>query len=117
MNVGIIICTDYRDTCFLAIRYATFHLMEQKDVKIYFVDAGLEYNKIHDRKYNLNKLLDEFVQSGGKFYKCRNHDILKNHLVRHFGSFVHLRQIESTCNDDRFKSIMTKDIYIRKFTK
>lgn len=117
MKVGIIICTDDHDTCFLAIRYATFHLMEQMDVKIYFVDSGLEYDRIRDIKYNLHKLLDNFVQSGGKYYKSRNHDILKNRLVRHFGRLVHLRQIESMCHDDRFQSIMLKDVYIRKFTK
>lgn len=117
MKVGIIIATNDHDTCFLAIRYAAFNLMEKKDVRIYFVDSGLEYNKSHDRKYNLSKLLDDFVKSGGKCYKAKSRETLKNHLASHFDRLINVKQIESICYDDKFQSIMTKDTYIRKFIK
>jgi hypothetical protein len=115
MKVGIIISTDDRETCFLAVRYATFHLVEHKDVKIYFIDAGLQYGKNDDGKYNLHKLLDDFKQSGGEFYKNRNHVTLKNRLLNQFRDLIHSRQIEDICDNDKFQSIMTRDVYIRKF--
>jgi len=53
MKIGIIIFTNDRDTCFMAIRYAGFHLSENKDVSIYFVDSGLQYDKDDDNRVPL----------------------------------------------------------------
>ena len=105
MKVGIIISTDDCDTCFLAIRYATFHLVEHKDVRIYFVDSGMQYGKDDDRRYNLRRLLDDFKQSGGKSYKNRNHGILKNRLFKQFRSRFMLLRVTTTTvirGKDRF---------------
>jgi hypothetical protein len=89
--------------------------VENKDVKIYFIDSGLQYEKNDDRKYNLRKLLDDFKQSGGEFYKNRSHEILKDRLLKQFRDLINSRQIENICDNDKFLSIMTRDVYIRKF--
>ena len=39
-KVGIVIASNDPETCWVAIRYASFHLMEQKNVNIYFVESG-----------------------------------------------------------------------------
>lgn len=115
MKVGIIICTDNHETCFLAIRYATFHLMENKEVIIYFVDSGLRYGKIEEKKYQLRKLLADFRQSGGKVYKNKNRNMLRNRLKRQFHDLVQSRQLDNMCYGDDLQSIMTREVYIRKF--
>lgn len=115
MKVGIIVCTDDKEICFLAIRYAIFHLMENKDVKVYFVDSGLQYGKAAEKKYHLNKLLVDFGKSGGKFYRSRNRDTLRNRLRKHFRDSVQSRQLDSMCYNDKFQNIITRDVYIRKF--
>jgi hypothetical protein len=111
----MIISTDDRDTCFLAIRYATFHLMEDADVAVYLVDSGLRFDAAPDRKYPLCALMDDFVTSGGKVYKARSRATLKNLIVKHFAGVIPLRQIDGMCHNDAFRSIMTKGAYLRMF--
>jgi len=57
-KVGIVIATNDCETCWVAIRYAAFHLMDQKDVKIYFADSGVKYKDIYDEIYDVVKLVE-----------------------------------------------------------
>ncbi len=116
MKVGIVICTDDRDTCFLAIRYAAFHLLENKSVHIHFVDSGLNFDHDDDENYNLRKLLEDFSTSGGTYHRNGDRDILQTALLRQFGDLTHPKQIENISHNDKIMSIMTRDVYIRKFT-
>ncbi len=43
MNVGIIILSTAAETCRIALQHATFHLKQNDEVKIFFVDSGREY--------------------------------------------------------------------------
>ncbi len=115
MKVGIVICTDQNQTCFVAIRHATFQLMEQKDVHLYFVDAGLHCGKGQDSRHEVHELLKSYTQSGGKVHRSRTRDTLKNRLARDFGRMVPPKQLESLCYNDKFQSIMTRGASLKKF--
>lgn len=115
LKAGIIITTDDKDICFMAIRYAKFILMEQNDTGIYFAGSGTNYQKNDDSKYNLHALVEDFRESGGKVYKSKSLDTLYNRLLKNFCDFVTPRQIDNISHNDKFQSIMTKDVYIRKF--
>ncbi len=116
-KVGIVIATNDSETCWVAIRYATFHLMEQKDVKIYFVDSGLKYKDMRDGKYNIVKLVECFTQAGGQVYLCDDREKLKACLISHFSLLLNKKDIVSMSDDDKFQSVMTESAYLREFKK
>ncbi|MFP4164106.1 MAG: hypothetical protein ACLFVE_09010 [Chitinispirillaceae bacterium] len=115
MKVGIVICTDDRSTCFPAIRCATFHMMENSEVTIYFVGSGFEFDKGNDSEYGLCRMLADFRKTGGKCIVSRDREILENRLSEQFKGLVQSKQIEKISHDDKIRSIMTKDVLIRKF--
>jgi len=114
-RVGIVIVTNDSEICWIAIRYATFHLMEQKDVKIYFVDSGLKYKNMCDGKYNAVKLVECFTQAGGQVFMCYDRENLKMYLTDHFVSLLNKKDLVRISENDKFQSIMTKHAYIRTF--
>ncbi len=116
-KVGIVLASDDPETCWVAIRYATFHLAEQNDVKIYFVDSGLRCRDMRGGKYDIVKLVEYFITAGGQVYICNDRADLKAYLVSQFSSYLNKKDIIGMSDDDRFQSVMTKDIYIRKFKR
>ncbi|MFW6245252.1 MAG: hypothetical protein ACOC36_05135, partial [Fibrobacterota bacterium] len=106
---------DDRNTCFPAIRCATFHLLESREVTIYFVGSGFKLDKGCDSEYDLCRMLADFRKSGGKCIVCRNREILENRLSEQFKDLVQPKQIEKISHDDKIRSIMIKDVLIRKF--
>ena len=116
-KVGIIIATNDIETCWVAVRYASFHLMEQANVKIYFVDSGLKYKKICDEKYNVVKLTENFVRSGGQIYMCDDREYLQICLTEHFVPPLNQKDIISICEDDHFINMMTEALYLREFKR
>jgi len=116
-KVGIVIATNDPETCWVAIRYAAFHLMEQKDVKIYFADSGVKYKNIYDGKYDVVKLVEFFTQAGGMVYLCDDREKLKAYLISHFSLLLNKKDIVRMSDDDKFQSVMTENVYIREFKK
>lgn len=91
--------------------------MEQKDVKIYFVDSGLKYKDMRDGKYNIVKLVECFTQAGGQVYLCDDREKLKACLISHFSLLLNKKDIVSMSDDDKFQSVMTESAYLREFKK
>ncbi|MDD5438989.1 MAG: hypothetical protein PHS37_02250 [Candidatus Omnitrophica bacterium] len=116
-KVGIVIASNDPETCWVATRYAAFHLREQKDVKIYFVDAGLKYRDMCEEKYDVVKIVKSFIQSGGQVYVCDDRERLKAYLMEHYFLYLNKKDIVDISDDDRFQSMMTKDAYVRVFRK
>ena len=116
-KVGIIIATNDIETCWVAMRYASFHLMEHANVNIYFIDSGLKYKNICDDKYDVVKLTENFIRSGGQIYMCDDRENLKACLTDHFVPLLKKKDIISICDDDNFISIMTKEVYLREFKR
>ena len=114
-KIGIIISSNEPNTCWVAIRYAIFHLVEHKDVNIYFVDLGLKYKDISDEKYNTVSLVDFFTKRGGQVFMCETRESLKIYLADHFASLLSKKDISNMSDDDKFQSVMTKDVYVREF--
>jgi peroxiredoxin family protein len=116
-KVGIVIASNDPETCWVAIRYAAFHLMEQKNVKIYFVDSGLKYQDMCDEKYDVAEIVKSFIQSGGQVYMCDDRSNLKTYLMEHFSLYLNKKDIADISDHDGFQSIMTKDVYVRVFKR
>jgi hypothetical protein len=116
-KVGIIIASNDPETCWVAIRYASFHLIEQKDVNIYFVESGLKYENMREGKYNAVRLVGHFTAAGGRVYMCDGREKLTNYLISHFGSLLNKKEIIGISEDDKIQSIVTENAYIREFKR
>jgi len=116
-KIGIVIASNDPETCWVAVRYAAFHLLEQKSVSIYFVDSGVNCKDMHSEKYDIKKLLEYFRRSGGQVYMCDNREILKSLLMNHFCSLLAKKEIVRMSDDDKIQSIMTENVYIREFKR
>lgn len=116
-KIGIIVATNDPETCWVSVRYTAFHLFEYKDVKLYFVDSGLKYEDIRDKKYNVIKLVEYFCQLGGKVYMCEDREKLNACLMSHFFPLIKKNNIFSISHDDKFQSVMTEKTYLREFKR
>jgi sulfur relay (sulfurtransferase) complex TusBCD TusD component (DsrE family) len=70
MKIGIVISTNDAETCWNALRYANFALLQSEEVKVFFMGKGVEYQKIVTDKFNTIEQAKKFTSSGGKIYAC-----------------------------------------------
>ena len=115
MNVGIIISSNDAETCWIALRYATFHLMQHDEVKVFFVDSGREYPQITSTKFNISEEVEKFKQAGGLIFVCDSKEKLEEYLKKYFVPFISHKEAVDISTDDRFRSVKTCNIYIRNF--
>lgn len=70
MRTGLIISSNDAETCWNALRYANYCLVQKDEVKIFFVGMGVEYQKISTDKHNTIEQAEKFLKAGGKVYAC-----------------------------------------------
>ena len=116
-NVGIIISDDDSEICYIALRCAIFHLMQQEFVKIFFVDAGVNWNNTCNERYNVNDLIQKFKRNGGLVEMCANRDKLKISLKKFLDKRITEKGIDYIYNNQKFRSIRTDSIYVKQFNK
>lgn len=115
-QTGIIIMTNDPETCWVAIRYAGFHLMEQKNVKIFFVDSGVRYSDLNHTHFNVRNMAGKFTEAGGTIEVCEGPEMLRAGLQKYFDSLLSVDEIMNIC-DDKFQSMMTKNVFVRGFKR
>ena len=115
-KTGIIIMTNDPETCWVAMRYAGFHLMEQKNVKIFFVDSGVKYDDLSHNRFNIQVMAGTFMEAGGVIEVCEGREMLKAALHKYFDSLLSTDEIMNIC-EDKFQSMMTKNVYVREFKR
>jgi len=117
MNVGIIISSNDAETCWVALRYATFHLMQHDEVKVFFVDSGREYPQIISTRFNISEEAEKFKQAGGLIYVCDSKKKLEEYLKKYFVPFISNKEAVDISTDDKFRSVKSYNVYIRNFRK
>jgi uncharacterized protein involved in oxidation of intracellular sulfur len=70
MKIAVIIATNDEETCWNAIRYASFAQGQNDSVKIFFMGKGVEYQRMSTSKFNTIEQAEKFLQSGGIIYAC-----------------------------------------------
>ena len=115
MNVGIIISSNDAETCWVALRYATFHLMQHDEVKVFFVDSGRGYRQITSSKFNILEEVEKIKQAGGLIFVCDNKEKLEEYLIKYFVPFMSQKEAVRISTNDWFRSVKTYNVYIRKF--
>jgi sulfur relay (sulfurtransferase) complex TusBCD TusD component (DsrE family) len=78
MKIGVVISSNDAETCWNALRYANFCLIQKDEVKVFFMGKGVEYQNISTEKFNTITQADEFMQAGGKIYACGSCIKLRN---------------------------------------
>ena len=117
MNVGIIISSNDAETCFVALRYAIFHLMQYNEVKVFFANSGKGYNQIISSKFNISEEVEKFKQSGGIIFVCDNKEKLEEYLMKYFTPFILHKEAVDISTNYSFRSIKICNVYIRNFRK
>ncbi len=117
MNVGIIISSNDVEICWIALRYATFHLKQNDEVKVFFANSGLGYRQIISSKFNISEEVEIFKQAGGLTFICDTKEKLKAYLEKYFTPCISYKEAVDISTNDRFRSIKISNVYIRKFTK
>ncbi len=70
MKIGIIISCNDAETCWNALRYGNFALVQDDEVKVFFMGKGVEYQNISTEKFNTVEQAEGFIKTGGKIYAC-----------------------------------------------
>ena len=70
MKLGIILYSSDAEVVWNVFRLANLSLAEKDEVKIFLLAKGVEYESISTDKFNILKLAQEFVDSGGTILAC-----------------------------------------------
>jgi uncharacterized protein involved in oxidation of intracellular sulfur len=70
MKFAVIISSNDAETCWNALRYANFCLLQKDEAKVFLVGKGVEYQKISTEKFNTIEQADKLFKSGGKILAC-----------------------------------------------
>ena len=117
MNVGIIISSNDAETCWVALRCATFHLMQHDEVKVFFANSSKGYCQINSSKFNISGEAEKFKKAGGLIYVCDSKEKLEKYLKKYFVPFISHKEAVDISTDDKFRSVKTCNAYIRNFRK
>ena len=82
MKIGIILNTNEPETVWNAFRFGVTALTINHDVKTFLLGKGVEFEDIKDKRFNIKKQVDYFIENKGQILAC--------------GSCLKLRQKEGT---------------------
>jgi len=113
-KVAIVITTVDPETRQVALRCATFHLVQSEAVSIFLVVPGGEAEKSCSSDGVLEGGLRSFVTAGGKVYSCSDRTELKKYLQDGF-PMLSEGTIGDLVDDGQVSSMMGRNIHIRVF--
>ena len=61
-----VISTNDAETVYNAVRLANVSLKKKKEVTLFMLGRGVEFNEISTEDYDVNSQIDEFYASGGE---------------------------------------------------
>ena len=70
MKIGIIISTNESELVWNAFRYGVEAIENGHSVKVFLLGRGVEAEEIHNRKFDVRKMMSEFVDKGGTILAC-----------------------------------------------
>ena len=70
MKLGIIISSANPENIWNALRLANLTQKKGDFVEIFLVSQGVEAPILNTEKFNITKLMQEFVDGGGKIHSC-----------------------------------------------
>jgi len=114
--VAIVVFSDDPALWRAAIRYAIFHCMQQRDVKVFIARPEGSHEELCAQKPEISAVIKECMRIGGEVYLCgsgrgRLHKLLRQHLF----PVLSEKDIDTICYDARFQSMKTEQVYVHCF--
>jgi len=114
--VAVVVFSDDPALWRAALRYAIFHCMEHRDVKVFIACPEGSHTTVCARKPEISAVIKECMRIGGEVYLCdggrdRLHKLLRKHLF----PFLSEKDIDAICYDAHFQSMKTERIYVHCF--
>lgn len=78
MKFGIILYSVEPEIVWNALRLAIFSKKQGDSVKIFLLAQGVEVLNIRNEKFDIQKIIEEFVQEGGEIMSCTTCVKLRN---------------------------------------
>lgn len=70
MRIGVIINTNDAEEAWNAMRFAFTALLQGHSVKVFLMGRGVEIEEIKNEKFDVKKIIDDFVNNGGELIAC-----------------------------------------------
>jgi uncharacterized protein involved in oxidation of intracellular sulfur len=70
MKLGIIISTDDAETCWNALRFASFGLKQGDEARVFLIGRGVDYQRDSSGKFNTTAQGEDFLKAGGEIFAC-----------------------------------------------
>ncbi|MBS4028558.1 MAG: DsrE family protein [Ignavibacteriales bacterium] len=70
MKLGIIIYSSNAEVVWNVFRLANLSLKDKDEVKVFLLANGVEAEQLDSEKYQIVKLMNEFVSNNGLIYAC-----------------------------------------------
>jgi len=70
MKIGLVISTNEPELAWNAFRYGVKALENKHQVKAFLLGRGVECEGINDTKFEVGKMMNEFVGKGGTILAC-----------------------------------------------
>ncbi len=70
MKIGVVISTNEPELAWNAFRYGVKAIENKHPVKVFLLGKGVECEEIDDEKFDVEQMMDEFVEKGGIILAC-----------------------------------------------
>lgn len=70
MKIGVVISTSEPELVWNALRYGVKAIENKNSVKVFLLGRGVESEGIQDPKFDVKKMMNEFVDGGGIILAC-----------------------------------------------
>lgn len=70
-NWAVVVNTSDKETAWNAMRGARYSLQQDNSVSVFFLGRGVQAAVIDDEQFNVQELLEDFVDKGGEVHACK----------------------------------------------
>ncbi len=70
MKIGLVISTTEPELAWNAFRYGVKAIENKHSVKVFLLGKGVECEEINDDKFDVKRMMNEFVDKGGRILAC-----------------------------------------------
>lgn len=70
MKLGIVISTNEPEVVWNAFRFGNTSLKADHEVKVFFINKGVEVEDVKDEKHNVKEQMSLFIENNGQILAC-----------------------------------------------
>ena len=70
MKIGVVISTNEPELVWNAFRYGAKAIENKHSVRVFLLGRAVESEEIHDNKFDVRRMMSEFVDKGGIILAC-----------------------------------------------